>query len=280
MKSNYKLGTFAGISVYLHWSFLVFAVGMFVLFLMQGASLMGAALGIGLLSAVFGFVVLHEYGHALTARLFKIPTQDITLYPIGGVARLREMPRNPWQELWIAIAGPAVNVVLAMIFFTLIVMTDSSWMPVDIFSIATIDNPLDSVLSSLLYVNIALVLFNMLPAFPMDGGRVLRSMLALAMNYEKATRIASRVGQGMAILFGIAGLIWFNPFLILIAFFVYMGASQEARMVAHESKMRNSFGDSFEPPMSSGDRIDRPGMILYHDPVQGKKIIYMDYKPE
>ena len=277
MKGNYKLGEAAGIGVYLHWSFVVFAIGMFFLLLTQGASLTGAVIGIGLLLAVFGFVILHEYGHALMARVFGIPTRDITLYPIGGVARLQDMPRNPSQELWIALAGPAVNVALAVIIAFFIIMTGNSFAPVELFAVADTTNLLGGILSSLFYVNVALVVFNMLPAFPMDGGRVLRSILAMNMEYRRATRIASRVGQGMAIMFGLIGLIAFNPVLILIAFFVYMGAGQEARMVDYEDRFRAkapSFGGGPAEPSAP------TGNVVYYDPTLERKVIVIDYKPQ
>lgn len=285
MKSKYKLGSAAGIGVFLHWSFVLFAGGMFLYFLFQGATVTGALLGLVLLLAVFGFVVLHEYGHALMAKYFGIPTEDITLYPIGGVARLRYMPKNPWQELWIALAGPAVNVALAAFFIVVIVATGASFSPVDLFSVAGMDQPWGHIPATLLYVNVALVVFNMLPAFPMDGGRVLRSILAINTNHKKATRIASRVGQGMALLFGFLGFLASNPMLIFIAFFVFMGARQEAQFAETEwvapHAVRNGTQVDFSSDSLSNEaynraeRQDREGRVIYHDPVSGRKIIYI-----
>jgi Zn-dependent protease len=171
--------------------------------------------------ALFGCVVMHEYGHALASRRYGIGTRDITLLPIGGVARLERMPENPRQELWVALAGPAVNVVLAAALAMWLAAT-RGWAPLNSLSVSG-----GSFAERLLVANVFLVAFNLLPAFPMDGGRVLRALLAMHMPYSRATRAAARTGQGMALLFGFIGLLG-NPFLLFIALFVWMGASQEA----------------------------------------------------
>ena len=168
---------------------------------------------------LFLCVVLHEFGHAFAAKGFGINTPDITLLPIGGVARLERMPEEPVQELVIAVAGPLVNVSIALGLF--LAGGGRS------FDTASPDR-LDLV-PQLMTINIALVLFNLLPAFPMDGGRVLRALLATRLTYARATQVAAIVGQGFAFAFGFIGLLW-NPFLIFIALFVYIGASQEAAL--------------------------------------------------
>ena len=223
MKSSVKIGSVAGIGILLHWTFLLLIAGIFAFYLFRGNSVFAALIGVGLVATVFLCVVLHELGHALTARRYDVPTRDITLYPIGGVARLQRIPEEPMKEFWIAVAGPAVNVVIALILFLLIQVTGASLSPQ-----AFID-PTANFLGTLMWLNIVLVGFNLLPAFPMDGGRVLRALLAVRMDYARATQIAANVGQGMAILFGIVGLIGFNPILLFIALFVYIGAQQEAQ---------------------------------------------------
>lgn len=170
---------------------------------------------------LFVCVVLHEFGHALAAKMYGINTPDITLLPIGGVARLERMPEEPKQELVIAIAGPLVNVIIAACLFVVIgargyVGPETAVRGGDL-------------LISLFQINIWLLLFNLLPAFPMDGGRVLRALLAIRMTYARATQVAATVGQAFAFIFGFVGL-FYNPFLIFIALFVYIGASQESAL--------------------------------------------------
>jgi Zn-dependent protease len=173
---------------------------------------------------VFCIVVMHELGHALTARRFGIGTRDIVLLPIGGVARLERIPEEPRQELLIAVAGPAVNVVLAGLFFALHAIFSNDPNPDYVLGAGA------SFLNSMFWVNITLILFNALPAFPMDGGRVLRALLAMKMNYARATNIAAAVGKIFAVMFGIVGVTMNTPALIVIAFFVWLGASGEASL--------------------------------------------------
>ncbi len=219
-----KLGRFAGIDVFIHITFFLI-IGWYALTYWLVGQTLGAALeGALFILLVFLGVVLHEYGHALTARKYGIRTRDITLYPIGGVARLERMPDQPIQELWVALAGPAVNVVIAFGLFTYLWLTNAL-VPLSELTLTT-----GSFIERLMLVNIFLVVFNLIPAFPMDGGRVLRALLAMRLEYVSATQIAATVGQGMAVLFGFWGL-FNNPFLLFIAFFVWMGAAQEASMV-------------------------------------------------
>jgi len=226
MKSTYRLGTFSRIGIFVHWTTGVMFFGLFLYYLWLGASFSGAIAGISLIAVVFGCVILHELGHALMARRFGIPTLDITMYPIGGVARLERMPREPAQEFWIAIAGPAVNLTIAIALFAISLSTGRS------LAIETLMPPDASLLGMLMWVNLILAGFNMLPAFPMDGGRVFRAWLASKTTYRRATRIAAWVGQGMALLFGIMGVTGFSPVLVFVAMFVFFGARQEAQLVA------------------------------------------------
>jgi Zn-dependent protease len=190
---------------------------------MRGNDFATTLSGIFFVLLIFGIVVLHEFGHALMAQRYNIKTRDITLLPIGGVARLEKMPDEPKQELWVALAGPAVNVVLAAILFIVLTIT-SSMEPLRNLSVTG-----GNLLERLMVINIFLAAFNMLPAFPMDGGRVMRALLAMKLEYSRATQIAASIGQGMAFLFGLVG-IFGNPFLLFIAFFVWIGAAQEANM--------------------------------------------------
>ena len=224
MKWQWKLGRFAGIDVYVHATFLLLIGFVGYSHWLEHQKWSEVLNGILFILALFGCVILHEYGHALTARKYGIKTRDITLYPIGGVARLERMPEKPVEELWVALMGPAVNVVIAALLFAYLFFT-RSLVPLNELTVAS-----GSFLERLMTVNISLVLFNLIPAFPMDGGRVLRAILAMRMDYVRATQIAATIGQGMAFLLGFIGL-FSNPFLLFIAFFVWIGASQEASMV-------------------------------------------------
>jgi Zn-dependent protease/CBS domain-containing protein len=254
MKWQWKLGTFAGIDVYVHATFLLLIGWIGYSYWLQYGTIAKVVEGILFILALFLCVVLHEYGHALTARRYGIKTRDITLYPIGGVARLERLPDKPIEELWVALMGPAVNVVIAALLFVFLYLSGGLAQITDL-TVAS-----GSFLMRLMLVNISLVVFNLLPAFPMDGGRVLRALLAMRMDYVRATQVAATIGQGMAFLFGLAGLFG-NTFLLFIALFVWIGASQEASMV----QMRNSIGGipvtnvmqtKFEI-LSPSDRLDR-----------------------
>jgi Zn-dependent protease/CBS domain-containing protein len=230
MKWSWKLGRFLGIDVFMHFTFLLLIGWVLLSHWAAGESLEAAIEGVGFILALFGCVVLHEYGHALTARRYGIKTRDITLLPIGGVARLERMPDKPAQELWVALAGPAVNVVIAIVLFVWLQLTSA------LVPLAELEVGSGSFIERLMVVNIVLVGFNMIPAFPMDGGRVVRALLAMRMEYTQATQIAASLGQSIAILFGFLGLVS-NPFLLFIAFFVWIGAAQESSMTQIKSAL-------------------------------------------
>ncbi len=228
---NLHLGRFLGIDVYLHGTFLILLVFIGFTHWTISHNALAVLEGVGFIVTLFFCVVLHEYGHALMARHYGITTRDITLYPIGGIARLERMPRHPWHELWVALAGPAVNVVIALLIAAGLTLT-SSWHSLE--EIGATQGPF---LERILATNIFLAVFNLLPAFPMDGGRVLRAILAMRLDPVEATRIAARVGQVVALGFGFAGLFLPQPMLVVIAFFVWFGAAGEASMVETESRL-------------------------------------------
>jgi len=230
MRWSWKIGSLAGIGIYVHATF--FLLILFILFvnLHEGKSLETAAAGAIFVVAIFGCIVLHELGHALAARHYGIRTRDITLLPIGGLSRLERIPEVPSQELWVALAGPAVNAIIVAAIFagSLLIgfrpqLRDFRWAG-------------GSFLNNLMVVNFWLLAFNLIPAFPMDGGRVLRAILARRMEYARATLVAARVGQAIAFVFGLVGL-FRDPFLVFIALFVWMGAEQEAATVQVHSSL-------------------------------------------
>ena len=231
MKSSINLGKIFGIDLKINVTFLILLIWVAFSSLLKGASPTDAVTEVLFIVALFGIVVLHELGHALTARKFGISTRDITLLPIGGVARLEKMPEDPKQELLVAIAGPAVNLVLAGI------------LGIGLFVFGTFNQPVSlgmvesNLWVRLLTANVTLFLFNLIPAFPMDGGRVLRSLLSLRMGSVKATRIAANIGKGAALLIGIVG-IFFNPWLVLTAIFIWVGASSEAKATLLQEKVK------------------------------------------
>jgi len=228
---SFRVGRIAGIDLHIHVTFLLLLGWISLAHLLEHGDVAEALGGLIFILALFTIVVLHELGHALAARGFGIPTRDITLLPIGGVARLERMPEEPRQELVVALAGPAVNVALAFIFYLVLAVFYGGLAPVD--GVVRVGG---GFLNQLFWVNVSLVAFNLLPAFPMDGGRVLRALLAMRLDYVRATQIAATVGQGFALLLGFLGL-FANPFLVFIALFVWMGAAREASMVQLRSAL-------------------------------------------
>lgn len=220
MKWSWKIARIAGIDIYIHATFflLIYLVG--ISYWNQQGTVAAVISGIGFILALFACVVLHELGHSLTARRYGIQTRNITLLPIGGVAALEKMPDDPKQEIHVALAGPAVNFLIA---FALYIYLDLRNLPITTEDISVTDG---SYLYRLMIMNLFLGGFNLLPAFPMDGGRVLRAALALRMDHALATKKAASVGQLLALGLGLLGLLY-NPFLVFIAVFIWFGASIE-----------------------------------------------------
>ncbi|MBZ6077480.1 site-2 protease family protein [Microvirga puerhi] len=214
----------AGTAVRIHVTFLLFLVWIGASYWRMGGR-EAAIEGVLFMMLLFACVLAHEFGHILTARHFGIRTPEVTLWPIGGIASLERIPSKPREELLVAIAGPAVNVVLAAVIILVL------GIGLDTVTTAAMDDPRTSLLARLAAANIFLVVFNLLPVFPMDGGRVLRALLAMRMDRLNATRIAARIGQGAAFLFALIGL-FVNPMLIIIGLFVYLAATAEAQDMA------------------------------------------------
>jgi stage IV sporulation protein FB len=225
MSWSIPIGTVKGTVIRLHVTFLLFLLWIGIAHYTEGGP--EAALeGVLFIALLFLCVLLHEFGHILAARRYGVQTPDIVLLPIGGVARLERIPEEPAQELVVALAGPAVNLVIAALLFLAL-----GGLPDDSFEL---QNPGVGLLARLASANLFLVLFNLLPAFPMDGGRVLRAFLAHRLGYARGTQVAASIGQGLAFAFGLLGLIGGNPMLVFIALFVYLAASSEA----HAAQMR------------------------------------------
>lgn len=240
MKGAFRIGTYRNIGVYIHWTFLLllFWVGGNSFF--EGSSVNVIAEEIGFLLMVFLCVLLHEFGHALSAARYGIPTKDITLLPIGGLARLEKIPERPGHELVVAIAGPAVNVIIIIVLA--VVMYFGKGLPLGLDFIRPESN---SFVVNLMLVNISLVVFNMIPAFPMDGGRILRSLLAMKLSKLKATKIAARIGQIISVGFVVFGWLY-SPMLILIGIFIFFGAKAELKHIIESEQRASSMYVNYE----------------------------------
>jgi Zn-dependent protease/CBS domain-containing protein len=223
-----NIGRIAGTEIRLHITFLLFLIWIFAASYASGGA-DAAWSGLLFVLLVFACVIAHEFGHIFTARAFGVQTPDVTLLPIGGVARLERIPEDPWQEFLIAIAGPLVNVVITVGLMTLAGATIDSGPALENGSVSLVDR--------LAAVNLFLAVFNLIPAFPMDGGRILRALLGIRLGFIRATEIAALIGQVVAFGLGFIGL-FSNPILIFIAIFVYLAATSEAHMVALRAMSR------------------------------------------
>ncbi len=232
MTWTWRLGKLAGIELKLHWTFLILLVWIFWSYFSQSGEITAGLYGVVFILALFACVVLHELGHALSARRYGVNTRNIILLPIGGVANLEKMPEKPREELIVALAGPAVNVVIALVLGALLTVFGG---PAPLEDLEVLTRPTGRIfLTNLLAVNILLVVFNMIPAFPMDGGRVLRALLSMRYDRTTATNIAAKLGQFLAIGFVFLGF-FTNFWLIFIGLFIFLGAGGENRMVEQQS---------------------------------------------
>ncbi|MFM2207819.1 MAG: hypothetical protein RL213_1794 [Bacteroidota bacterium] len=271
-KGNLSLGSVSGIRIYLHWSFFLLLIYLVVSELMKTGSWTASLQLTLFVLSVFATVVLHELGHALTAKRYGCRTKDIVLLPIGGVARMERLPEVPSQEIKVALAGPAVNVILAaltyLLFFRSIPLPEAS----------SLSQP-DAVSwpAHFFYANLVLALFNLLPAFPMDGGRVLRGLLSLRMDRLAATRVAARLGQFMAFLMFVAG-IFYNPMLVFIGIFIFFGAQMEADYLLSRSMLKGvTVGDIVMRPLATipaGVTVGEAGKALLDS--QSSRFIVME----
>ena len=236
-KGSLVLGRIADIPVKVHWSFGLLLLFISYYILQNNLSAVEGLWFFSLVLLMFCFVIMHEYGHALTARRYGVSTKDIIISPIGGVARLSYIPKKALHELYIAVAGPAVNLVLLILFGTVLLISGKPLLPTS----EMIINPLthwSDYIGVLLSINGALVVFNLIPAFPMDGGRILRALLTMGLkDHQQATMIASYVGQGLAVLFVIGGAYFDHYMLMFIGIFVFLTAQAERRFIARENKL-------------------------------------------
>lgn len=224
MAWSFPLGRVFGTEIRIHLTFFLLLAWIGVVHGREGG-LPAAIEGIGFIALVFLCVVLHEFGHVLAARRYGIATPDITLLPIGGVARLERIPEKPAEELVVALAGPAVNLAIA----ALLLLALGGLPPLE--AMTALPQPGHGVAARLFWVNVTLVVFNLIPAFPMDGGRVLRALLGWRLGHRRATEIAAGIGQVVALGLGFLGLVGGAPLLVFVALFVWLGAGAEAQAV-------------------------------------------------
>ncbi len=267
MKWSYTVARVSGIDIKIHATFaLILALGAFQWGFPKGldgeSSFAGAVFGMGLMILLFACVVLHELGHSLVAQRFGLTVREIVLLPIGGVARLEKNPEKPQHELLIALAGPLVNVAIAVLLFFAGGVALNFGL-VEAQSLLTADGPptLATLWGWLFLANVGLAVFNMIPAFPMDGGRVLRAALAMRLGFSRGTQIATAIGQAVAFAFGLFGVLSGNFLLVIVALFVFMGAGQErAEEQARTVLTTLRVGDAYNKHalvLSPGDHVSK-----------------------
>jgi Zn-dependent protease/CBS domain-containing protein len=232
MRYSLSLGRIAGIQIYVHWTFLILIGWIVFINLRQGLGPSDILWSLFFIFTLFACVTAHELGHALAARRYNIQTRNITLLPIGGLAQLESIPEKPKEELVVALAGPLVNIIIAVLLYPLIKLSPRALEEVDLARLGHYN-----FLFSLMVVNIWLAVFNMIPAFPMDGGRVLRALISFKFERHIATRIAASIGQLLAIGFIFFGF-FINPFLVFIGIFIFLGAQAEADFTEAKSLLQ------------------------------------------
>ncbi|WP_439483962.1 site-2 protease family protein [Cyclobacterium plantarum] len=254
MKFSLYLGKYSGIKVFIHWTFSLLILWIIIANTRSGTPILDTGWTILFVILIFLCVILHEFGHALTAQKYGIQTRDIILLPIGGLARLEKLPEDPKEELKVALAGPLVNLVLFLLLSVILFFTG--------FDFNLLEAPKlngSSIWLFLASANFFLAVFNLLPAFPMDGGRVLRALLSFRMSRVKATEIAGGTGQIMAILFVFFGL-FNNPLLVLIGIFIFLGAQAEVNQTKQHSFLEGFIvGDAL---------MNKFPVLAYNSPLQ------------
>ena len=266
MKGSFKLGTIAGIGMFIHWTFIFLIAFIIYINYKAGQNTTQIIWSVLFVLCIFVTVLLHELGHAFMAKNYNIKTKDITLLPIGGLARIERIPEKPSEELIVALAGPFVNIVLALITSLFIQIPENSEE-----LIAQLSPGINSsnFLLNFFIVNLWLALFNLIPAFPMDGGRVLRALLSFKLRRNVATRISARIGQIMAIGFIILGF-FSNPFLIIIGIFIIIGAQIEAdftesKYILKGFKVRDVLMRQY-PTIDSNEKVKKAVELLLDSP--------------
>lgn len=264
MNWSFRILDVAGIPIRIHMTFfLILILGAYEWGSMTG-TLNGAIFGFVLMALLFVCVTLHELGHSLVAKVFGVPVRQITLLPIGGVAQITKNPDKPVHELLIAIAGPLVNMVIAILLFAALgfsavpqILTGHGLLPDTMSKTPS----LTTLLSWLLMANVSLAIFNLIPAFPLDGGRVFRALIAMFTGYPQATRLASAIGQFIAIGLGIYGVLIGNFILVLVAVFIFFGAGQESTEAEAKNVLNTlQVGDAYNKhalTLAVGDRVSR-----------------------
>lgn len=260
MKGSLHLATVAGIPVKIHWTF-----GLLLLWVTYETSITGIGwqfvlISIGIVLSVFFCVILHEFGHALAARRFGVHTFDIVMTPIGGIARLERMPEGKGEEFWVALAGPVVNFAIVALIWLGFLIFNGAALPIFDPSFWSLDKDMNSYFLILMMANGYLGVFNLLPAFPMDGGRMLRSLLSLKIDRTKATQIAAYTGQAIAVIMFGWGVYRSQPTLALIGVFIFFAARQEYKALAKQMQLNSLRAVNIMEPLQhilfSGQRMD------------------------